>query len=76
MAKDIRKIATGIEGIRKILADNLNGWHVWIDGVQVDYFDMTLDDIRTMFSYATLIHVTGNGLSFAHMKTVEEMRAL
>ncbi len=68
------KIAKGIKGIRKTLAENAGNWHVWVmreeigsDGIDADnigFTDATINTIRQTMSEYTLVDVTGNGLFF------------
>lgn len=60
------KIATGIKGIRKFLADNNSGWHVMIDDRYVAYVSMTVADVFETFDDMGLTFVgwAGNGVHF------------
>lgn len=68
------KIAPGIKGIRKTLAENAGNWHIWVmreevgsDGIDADligFTDATINTIRTTYKNYTLVNVTGNGLFF------------
>lgn len=53
----------GIKGIRKIIADNKRGWHVWTDNEYKGYSDYSLSELRTIHNTKYCIDVTGNGLS-------------
>lgn len=63
------KIYKGIKGIRKFLADDTSGWHVWIDG---DYYEYSYDKVSEIFSRLSNSKVavyyftgwTGNNLFF------------
>ncbi len=64
-------IAKGIKGIRAIKATNKSGWHVFIDGgtdfnTYTGYDERSFEVIVRERSWAgnTLIHVTGNALTF------------
>jgi hypothetical protein len=64
-------IATGIEGIRKILATNAKGWHVVnaTTDKYVVFYDETLSDLRKTLAtdYPTyrIVEFTGNGVIIA-----------
>ena len=68
------KIAPGIRGIRKTLAENAGNCRVWVmreevgpDGIEADqvgFTDATINTIRTTYKNFTLVNVTGNGLFF------------
>lgn len=66
----MRKIAKGIDGIRKILAENKEGWQVFLyneeigDYRNVAYVNMTVDELRTNYSDLTLTFFQGNGIYF------------
>ncbi len=58
------KVAKGIKGIRKFLAENRKGWHVTIDDEYIDYFDETVLQIRQNYHGYTLVGFYGNVLIF------------
>lgn len=75
--RDLRQVAPGIKGIRAILANNdaKVGWHIWVDGQYIEFCNTSMGTARAKYIHAILIDVTGNGMSFAHLKTIEELRS-
>jgi hypothetical protein len=58
------RIKTGIVGIRKYLADNAGGWHIFTDGSYSEFSYEKLSEIRKTYGAYILTGVMGNVLSF------------
>lgn len=58
----LARFAKGYRGQRRIEAENKIGWQVWVNGNYVGFNNISLRDLRIIYSGMVITCVTGNGI--------------